>query len=208
MKFPRKEYWESFINQVPLNTLAKDLNASWDPSSNSYLNSKELEKPILDFLENKYGKKNFSVLDFGCGLGRNTDYLNSISKELYSFDLPSMVDKVKNLKNMPNIFSDWNSIPLKNIDVVYECTVFQHLDSDILYNTLVDIKENCSYLYSYTRVYNDTGRDFRNSSGGLNIASMIANLKAFKPLFCSTSLENISSKYDETHYSILYEIVK
>lgn len=209
MNLPRKDYWEHFISNTNLDVLAKDLNESWDSKTLGYTKQNTIDDPALDILNKNYGgNNNFNILDFGCGLGRNSDYLVSISNDTYSFDLPAMVEKNKKVKNSPNIYSDWSKIPLFKIQVVYECTVFQHLDYQILDAYIKDISEHCGYLYSQTRVYNDCGRDFRNATGGINIARAIQHNKSFIPVYCSIPLEEAKSRMDETHYSILYKIVK
>ncbi|HEY6617501.1 MAG TPA: hypothetical protein VIZ32_23400, partial [Vicinamibacterales bacterium] len=42
-----------------------------------------------------------TVLDFGCGLGRNFPYLTSIAGEVVGFDLPPMIERCRTVGTHP-----------------------------------------------------------------------------------------------------------
>lgn len=80
--------------------------------------------------------KNASIIDFGCGLGRNVPLLKKYFKKVYGYDLPSMIDKLKDsedktLLNMYDSLEDNIDNLLKNnIEFLFESVVFQHIVSE------------------------------------------------------------------------------
>ena len=63
----RIEYWKQFIKSSDIDTLAKDLNNSWNPNTKTYDSYTPLKIELLN--EIKEPLKDLTVLDFGCGLG-------------------------------------------------------------------------------------------------------------------------------------------
>ena len=195
----RIEYWKQFIKSSDIDTLAKDLNNSWNPNTKTYDSYTPLKIELLN--EIKEPLKDLTVLDFGCGLGRNTKNLSSIFKKVISYDLPEMVDKFKELHgNKYEIYDKWNDILQINIDIIFDCTVFQHLDIELL-DTYLNTT-NARYIYCHTRCYNDTGRNFQSYSGGINLFKHIVNNERYKSYKLFQNINPLAM--DETHYDILY----
>jgi SAM-dependent methyltransferase len=202
MNNTRLEYWNNMIESYDLDSLAADLNSSWDPNLKSYRNFHGINADILPYLS---PTANLRVLDFGCGLGRNLRWLNGNFKLAIGYDLPAMIKKINTLNIGIETTDQWNKDLLSRVDIVYECTVFQHLDIELLVKHLTDIADKGLMLYSHTRTYNDTTRDFKNRQGGFNIAKLINILDIFDVVKCSTDIEKMMSIEDETHYDVLYK---
>lgn len=202
IKNPRLEYWNNMIESYDLDSLAADLNSSWDPNLKTYRDFHGIHLNILNCLP---PLNTLNVLDFGCGLGRNLKWLNNNFKSTVGYDLPAMIRKINTLNIGIETTDRWNIDLLSKVDLVYECTVFQHLDVDLLISHLLDIAKGGRMLYSHTRTYNDTQRDFRNRQGGVNIAKLIDSLAIFDVVKCSTDIERMMQVNDETHYDILYK---
>lgn len=196
----RLNYWNNMINTYDLDTLAKDLNASWDPISKKYTKHHEIPINILNHLKDKVS----SVLDFGCGLGRNLQYLTTTFPyaNVLGYDIPSMINKYKQLSMPYEVTDDWSYIEGLKPDLIYSCTVLQHLDLTELVKFLNFAAMNAKYVYLHTRCYNDVARDWRNARGGINVASLFQH--KFEIVECSIDINKITSLQDETHYDILY----
>ena len=71
-----------------------------------------------------------TVLDFGCGLGRNQPLLKKKFKTVKAVDIPEMV---KRLKRSKKVFSGYDAVftdlkeALRDTDVFFESVVLQHL---------------------------------------------------------------------------------
>ena len=80
--------------------------------------------------------KNASIIDFGCGLGRNAPLLKKYFNKVYGYDIPSMIDKLKDsedktLLNMYDSLEDNIDNLLKNnMEFLFESVVFQHIVSE------------------------------------------------------------------------------
>ena len=200
----RKEYWKSMIDKAPEDILAKDLHASWDKDSKSYMEHTQIDKEALIRIK---GRDN--VLDFGVGLGRNYLYLNGIFKSAKGYDLPEMIIKSRqmNYTESKNLTSSWSDLKDEKFDLTYAAICFQHMDLDELSSALYSISKNSKYLYVHTRSYNDVGRNWQKQTGGYNVLSLIDSTKLFKIVYCSIPIEEAMKLKDETHINVLYEII-
>lgn len=89
-----------------------------------------------------------TVLDFGCGLGRNALMLSGLFNTVLGYDIPSMLARYKEqkLRMYDNTFSDINLLKLCIIDVVYDSVCFQHLVDANYIRTLVS---ELNYIVSF-----------------------------------------------------------
>ena len=62
-----------------------------------------------------------TVLDFGCGLGRNFPYLRTIARHVVGFDLPPMIARCRSLAPVPadTLVDDWNTLRTTRVDLVF-----------------------------------------------------------------------------------------
>ena len=113
-----------------------------------------ISKPIL--IDRKFD----SVLDFGCGIGRNFPYFKAISKKLYAYDLPAVLERcvelqgkeyLKGVEVVPDI-TDFD----KKVDIVFALFCFQHFcDVAELKGALENLARISDNLYVIGRPYMD-----------------------------------------------------
>jgi len=104
-----------------------------------------------------YLKGGDSVLDFGCGVGRNTFYLKDYYKNVTGYDLPTMLRfypdefKTQNIK----LTSDWESLKKEKFDACLASLVFQHIPKDELEIYLSDLTKMVSNVFLLSRTWQD-----------------------------------------------------
>jgi SAM-dependent methyltransferase len=121
---------------------------------------------LIPFIGDK--NKSISVLDFGCGVGRNIfDFSHKFKNwKFYGYDNPNMLKKAKeysikkfnkNIEDYPNIqlFSEWDTLKSFRFDCIYATIVFQHIHEKDLNNYLQDIKQMTNKLVVSGRRFND-----------------------------------------------------
>ena len=97
------------------------------------------------------------VLDFGCGIGRNSIELSKSFKEVYAFDLENMISLVPIKNKLENIkyTSNWEIIKNIKFDVVLASLVFQHIEDSELEIYLSDISKMTKKLVVHSRTWID-----------------------------------------------------
>lgn len=116
------------------------------------------------FLGNK--DKSLRILDFGCGIGRNSFELsiNNPNWEIVGYDNENMIERSNEYKllkysNMPflnlSFETNWDMLKLQHFDCIFANLVFQHIDEVVLRKYLVDIKSMSNKLLVHGRLRND-----------------------------------------------------
>ena len=100
-----------------------------------------------------------TVLDFGCGLGRNFPYLTSIAREVVGFDLPPMIERCRTLATRPVgcLTSDWPTVLTRRFDLIVATLVLQHVETAACRAYLEDFARLAPVSYVLTRVRSDFG---------------------------------------------------
>lgn len=95
---------------------------------------------------NRINYDKVTVLDFGCGLGRNASVLRSFFSCVIALDLPEMIVRLKaeHLDNLyDSVYDNLDGIKNETVNVVYDSVVWQHIVSvpyvTELVNRLVEI---------------------------------------------------------------------
>lgn len=202
----QSDYWKEFPKSE-FNTVAKDLNPSWDESKQQYTEFTEITPSSLSILKSNTSMN--KVLDFGAGMGRNLNYLKSLCSNIFAFDTEVMLGNLRNTANFNYNYVTHDFEHLQNyapFDFIYECTVFQHMPPQEVLYRFMQMQYLTKYIYMTTRCYNDMFRDFANQKRGVNILKLIDSLNIWKVVDCSIDTSKAASLMDETHYSILLEL--
>ena len=118
-----------------------------------------------------------SLLDFGCGLGRNFPYLTTVSARVVGYDLPPMIARCRALAahRVDRLEADWSILRHEPFDVVYASLVLQHVEPDTCRAYLADFVRMTPLVYLLTR----TDSDF-----GVNVLDLVADANAFDAGIC------------------------
>lgn len=100
-----------------------------------------------------------TVLDFGCGLGRNFPYLRTIARHVVGFDLPPMIARCRSLAPVPadTLVDDWNTLRTTRVDLVFASLVIQHIETSQAARYLADFARMAPVVYLLTRTDTDFG---------------------------------------------------
>ena len=101
-----------------------------------------------------------SVLDFGCGLGRNLLPLTKVFRHVDGYDLPAMIQRLKDdevdvCDSTRFLSSEWSVVKKRRYDLIVSEVVFQHIYEMVLIPYLHDIAAMSPYLWVLTRSWND-----------------------------------------------------
>ena len=98
-----------------------------------------------------------SILDFGCGLGRNFPFLKSIALTVDGFDLPPMVERCRQqaTETVGSLVSDWSEARTRRYDLVFASLVLQHIETELCRELLGDFAAMAPHLYLLTRARSD-----------------------------------------------------
>jgi SAM-dependent methyltransferase len=100
-----------------------------------------------------------TVLDFGCGLGRNFPYLKTIARRVIGFDLPPMIARCRTLAPVAAdaLVDDWSAMRETRVDLVFASLVIQHIDTPQVFGYLADFARLAPAVYLLTRTDTDFG---------------------------------------------------
>ena len=100
-----------------------------------------------------------SVLDFGCGLGRNFPYLKTLAARVTGYDLPEMIDRCRRAGavEVDLLSSDWNEISAMRFDMVFASLVLQHVPEDVCRQALDGFAVMAPVTYLLARGQGDFG---------------------------------------------------
>lgn len=107
------------------------------------------------------GKENSIVLDFGCGVGRNTFALLKKFRYVHCFDFPNMIrmlrrtDEFMRHLDRVTLHTTWSDVQKMKFDLIFCCLVLQHIHEQDLIQYLNDFTKMTDYLFVATRSYND-----------------------------------------------------
>ena len=98
-----------------------------------------------------------TILDFGCGLGRNFPFLRELGAHVAGFDLPPMIERCRELAPVQadELSSDWASIQSRKFDLIFATLVLQHIEPEACRTYLSDFARMAGAVYLLTRVESD-----------------------------------------------------
>ena len=100
-----------------------------------------------------------SVLDFGCGLGRNFPYLKTLASRVTGYDLPEMIERCRKVSpvEVDCLLSDWDLIRGMRFDMVFASLVLQHVPEDVCRRALDGFATMAPVTYLLARGQGDFG---------------------------------------------------
>lgn len=138
-----------------------------------------------------------TVIDFGCGVGRNTFYLADICNKVHGFDFPNMLTMLKDrpmYTEYSNIglYDDWKVLSEKDYDTVFCCISLQHFCSkDVLFYTK-EFTRKAKSLYVHGRDFNDYNND--------KMFELLSTYWKVDKIFGNTTLEQLSVLPRHRHF--------
>lgn len=107
-----------------------------------------------------------TILDFGCGIGRNSFYLAEKLKncKIVGYDSEDMISRIPEFRNLrykgenfPNLYftSKWEELKIKRFDRIICILVLQHIYEKDLTTYISDFKRMTSFLLVHGRRFND-----------------------------------------------------
>ena len=100
-----------------------------------------------------------SVLDFGCGLGRNFPFLTSIASRIVGYDLPEMIERCRTASPVAVslLSGDWDAMETMQFDLVFASLVFQHIPTAGIERYAAGIAAMAPRTYMLSRGVTDSG---------------------------------------------------
>ena len=118
-----------------------------------------------------------SVLDFGCGLGRNFPYLKGVARSVAGFDLPPMIERCRS--SAPDavdlLSAEWDQLKVLSFNLIFASLVLQHIEPEPVRLVLRDFSRMSPCVYLLTRNTTDFGE---------NLFDIIAETELFVPGEC------------------------
>ena len=127
-----------------------------------------------------------TVVDFGCGLGRNQPFLRSRFDRLVGFDLPEMAAKLRAdpaAAGYDAILDDRAALLAEPVDVVFDSVVWQHIvDADYTTRMVDELLglPGWRWLISFTNAGVHAGRRER----GLALGTAILRDRGWAEILC------------------------
>ena len=100
-----------------------------------------------------------AVLDFGCGLGRNFPYLQSVAARVVGYDLPPMIARCREAAagGADLLTSDWHAVAAMRFDLVFASLVLQHIPEETCRDAVTDFAGMAPATYLLARGQGDFG---------------------------------------------------
>ena len=147
-----------------------------------------------------------TVLDFGCGVGRNIFYISKICNQVYGFDFPNMLQMLQKRPKWEEcsnieLFSDWKKLTVLNYDTVYCCISLQHFcTKDILYY-VEEFAKKAKILYVHGRDFNDHDND--------KVCDVVSKFWKIDTIFGpQNTLAELHNLPRDTHYFVKWSPIK
>lgn len=128
-----------------------------------------------------------SILDFGCGIGRNFPALRDRCRRLCGYDIPEMIAAcVNHCDDHPvELTDDWGTVVGREYDLIVASFAFQHIEPvETLHFYIESLSTVTDYLYV-------AGRHWRDGPGSDNILKLVMDSGRFELVRCSPAKERV-----------------
>lgn len=209
MTINKKQTYGCWSNQIPKKTLDQTIDHVVTGATVETITHSEF---ILNHIIQQKGDDSLTVLDFGCGVGRNLLFLsNNLTRStIYAYDNELMLDQARalaikkyqqDLDKIKNIVltANWFSTKKKKFDFVYATLVFQHIKEDVLSEYLSDIRMMTDTLLVHGRRYNDDMFNNKHKN-----TWEILEKNGFYPTYCDHKY--ITEGDPSEHFTCLYKL--
>lgn len=135
----------------------------------------------------KHAGKAESVLDFGCGIGRNFPALKARCQRLYGYDIPAMIEACrKHCRETGVVLTDeWSDVASRRYDLTVASFTFQHVRSrEALRYYIASLSRVSDYLYV-------NGRHWGDDEDCGNILGTILDGGCFELVHCAPASRRI-----------------
>lgn len=140
----QKDLWERLAKKNPRYFINSDKGRSITEEQFRESGESAYQKLVA---QDELLKGRESILDFGCGTGRLTEFMAKDFKKVIGVDISATMiaqgkDRLKDLKNVEFFEIDGQSIPIpdNSIDFVFSYLVFQHIkEREMVENAFKDI---------------------------------------------------------------------
>ena len=144
-----------------------------------------------------------TLLDFGCGVGRNLAALAVSGRQVWGYDLPNMIKlahRDPDILSSPHIWvsDNWDTVKGRRFDAIFCCLVLQHMHPEEIASKLADFAGMTDTIYLQTRAYID-------HDGGLIKDAIAPHWRIAKGY--GISLEGIEAARGDVHYQCRLERV-
>jgi len=116
-------------------------------------------KPFTPYVPTIALRRVGTVLDFGCGLGRNFPFLQQLATHVVGFDLPPMIARCRDAPGVagPELSDDWTEVSSRRFDLLFVSLVLQHIDTASIERYLADFARMAPVTYLLSRAGTDSG---------------------------------------------------
>jgi len=146
------ENWERLARDKDIETVRKRIDET-------YVKNGEFKADQAGHLKRWLEQRNIrprSILDFGCGLGRNFPTWRRMADTVTGYDLPAMVDRCRPLDlDVDLLTSDWSALRNRQFSLIAAILVLQHMAVDELREKLADMRRMTPLLFVLGRWYSD-----------------------------------------------------
>ena len=142
------------------------------------------------------------ILDFACGVGRNSYRLQNNFKNVYCYDLPNMISIMKSTEKFKkdgtylHVYDSWEHVSWRTFDAIFCCLALQHIYEKELLAYMQDFALMTRNLYVFTRSYNDDNKK--------NMLELLERHFTFVKAL-GKSYEEIQAASGEDHYFVHME---
>ena len=185
-----KQFWESLTAETAPDAIITNAKHTVETLH-------EIEQEGWEFLP-----RGESVLDFACGVGRNSYRLQQNFKNVYCYDLPNMIEIMRSTEKFRKdgtylrVYDNWDNVSWRRFDVIFCCIALQHIYEEELMMYLSDFTKMAKNIYVFTRSYNDDNKK--------NMLELLERHFRFRDVL-GKSYEEIQAASGEDHYFVHME---